>query len=123
MSSREMIIARKLSGLPFIHDRDIQEEFKQCISDYFMDDDDIDNVSELSDSSQSDVEDVGDVPVLSSLEQPEALPSSTRFTSSPTPFENVARNLLDVGSHTAGDEGMLQCLTLYQSTYLLWAWV
>jgi len=91
MSSRESLIARQLSGLSFVKSPDVQDEIRQSIMDYFVEDDD----SNLSDVELSAILEAGPCTAKVSVQ---ALPQLAADS-------DDTRHLLDVGHHVnAGDE-------------------
>jgi len=126
MTSREALIARKLSGLPFVMSPDVHEEIRQSIADYFLDDTH-DSDSELS-TSDAESHDANETTAESShflattvttslmpntASSPPASVSVARQASTPTPvfvinpapIPEAERNILGVGVHSLGDEG------------------
>jgi len=96
MSSRESLIARQLSGLSFVKSPDVQDEIRQSIMDYFVENDDL----------SSDDSDLSDVELSAILE---AGPSTAEVSVQALPQlaadSDDTRHLLDVGHHVnAGDE-------------------
>jgi len=95
-TSREALIAKQLSGLPFISSPETQEEIKQSIMDYFCDDGMISSDDESDGSSdEQEIE-----------AQPAAGISSTSVLWPSASEETTEISVFDVGVHNLGDEGL-----------------